>query len=87
MAYDWRFDLVLGSLGFLARGVGVTVGVCLLAFVLAFLIDERKKTYNFYIGGRDESFKGPPTGLVLHAYAIRHAIANGFTKYDFLRGN
>jgi polar amino acid transport system permease protein len=36
--YDWRFDLVLGNLGFLARGVGVTVGVCLLAFVLAFLI-------------------------------------------------
>jgi polar amino acid transport system permease protein len=36
--YDWRFDLVLGNLGFLARGVGVTVGVCLLAFILAFLI-------------------------------------------------
>lgn len=55
--------------------------------VFAFLVDDRKKTYNFYIGGRDESFKGPPTGLVLHAYAIRHAIANGITKYDFLRGN
>ena len=53
----------------------------------AFLVDDRKKTYNFYIGGRDESFKGPPIGLVLHAYAIRHAIANGMTKYDFLRGN
>ena len=53
----------------------------------AFLIDDRKKTYNFYIGGRDEGFKGPPIGLVLHAYAIRHAIANGMTKYDFLRGN
>ena len=55
--------------------------------VFAFLIDDRKKTYNFYIGGRDEAFKGPPIGLVLHAYAIRHAIANGITKYDFLRGN
>ena len=55
--------------------------------VFAFLIDDRKKTYNFYIGGRDESFKGPPIGLVLHAYAIRHAIANGIAKYDFLRGN
>ena len=53
----------------------------------AFLIDDRKKTYNFYMGGRDERFKGPPIGLVLHAYAIRHAIANGMTKYDFLRGN
>jgi CelD/BcsL family acetyltransferase involved in cellulose biosynthesis/Tfp pilus assembly protein PilF len=55
--------------------------------VLAILVDDRKKTYNFYIGGRDEGFKGPPTGLVLHGYAIRHAIANGITKYDFLRGN
>ena len=55
--------------------------------VFAFLIDDRKKTYNFYIGGRDESVKGPPVGLVLHAYAIRHAIANGIAKYDFLRGN
>jgi len=55
--------------------------------VLAILVDDRKKTYNFYIGGRDEDFKGPPTGLVLHGYAIRHAIANGITKYDFLRGN
>ena len=48
--------------------------------VFAFLIDDRKKTYNFYIGGRDESVKGPPVGLVLHAYAIRHAIANGITS-------
>jgi CelD/BcsL family acetyltransferase involved in cellulose biosynthesis len=55
--------------------------------VLAILTDDRKKTYNFYRGGRDESFKGPPPGLVLHAYAIRHAIAKGITKYDFLRGN
>jgi CelD/BcsL family acetyltransferase involved in cellulose biosynthesis/Flp pilus assembly protein TadD len=53
----------------------------------AILIDDRKKTYNFYIGGRDESVKGPPVGLVLHAYAIRHAIANGIARYDFLRGN
>jgi CelD/BcsL family acetyltransferase involved in cellulose biosynthesis len=54
---------------------------------LAFLVDDRKKSFNFYVGGRDESFKGPPPGLVLHAYAIRHAISNGITKYDFLRGN
>ena len=38
MTYDWRFDLVLGSLGFLAQGIAVTVGVCLLAFVRAFPI-------------------------------------------------
>jgi hypothetical protein len=30
--YDWRFDLVVGNLGFLAQGIAVTVGVCLLAF-------------------------------------------------------
>ena len=28
--------------------------------VFAFLIDDRKKTSNFYIGGRDEGVKGPP---------------------------
>jgi predicted Zn-dependent protease len=55
--------------------------------VLAILTDDRKKTYNFFRGGRDEGFKGPSPGLMLHAYAIRHAIANGITKYDFLRGN
>jgi tetratricopeptide (TPR) repeat protein len=39
------------------------------------------------MAGRDETFDGPPPGLVLHAYSIRHAISNGFTTYDFLRGN
>ncbi|WP_218961082.1 GNAT family N-acetyltransferase [Ruegeria sediminis] len=53
----------------------------------AILVDDRKKTYNFIVGGRDDTFKGPPTGLVLHAYAIRHAISQGIRKYDFLRGN
>jgi CelD/BcsL family acetyltransferase involved in cellulose biosynthesis/Flp pilus assembly protein TadD len=55
--------------------------------LLGIFVDDRKKTYNFYIGGRDEQFKGPPPGLVMHAYAIRHAIAQGMQKYDFLRGN
>jgi CelD/BcsL family acetyltransferase involved in cellulose biosynthesis len=55
--------------------------------MLAILVDDRKKAYNFYIGARDETFEGPPAGLVLHSYSIRHAISQGVTKYDFLRGN
>jgi tetratricopeptide (TPR) repeat protein len=54
---------------------------------LATLIDERKRAFSFYITGRDESFDGPPPGVILHAYSIRHAIENGFSEYDFLRGN
>ncbi|MCG6856677.1 MAG: GNAT family N-acetyltransferase [Salaquimonas sp.] len=49
--------------------------------------DARHKTLLFYVAGRDQSFDDLPAGLVLHAYAIRHAIASGMTKYDFLRGN
>jgi tetratricopeptide (TPR) repeat protein len=54
---------------------------------LAILVDVRKKSYLFFIAGRDETFDGPPAGLVLHAHSIRHAIRNGFVTYDFLRGN
>lgn len=55
--------------------------------VLALLVDHQKKAYNFLIGGRDLSFKGLPSGLVLHSYAIRHAISHGINRYEFLRGN
>ncbi len=55
---------------------------------LAFFVDVRKRAFLFLIGSRDESFRGPPApGLVLHAYSIRYAIAQGITTYDFLRGN
>lgn len=54
---------------------------------LATLIDQRKRAFLFYMTGRDESFDGAPSGVMLHAHSIRHAIANGFTEYDFLRGN
>jgi CelD/BcsL family acetyltransferase involved in cellulose biosynthesis len=54
---------------------------------LALLIDRRKMTYLFFMTGRDDDFEGPSPGFVLHAHAIRHAIANGFTTYDFLQGN
>ena len=54
---------------------------------LATLIDQRKRSFLFYMTGRDETFDGPPPGVILHAHSIRYAIENGFTEYDFLRGN
>ena len=54
---------------------------------IANFIDVSQKSILFYITGRDETVKNPPPGLVLHAYAIRYAIQNGFKVYDFLRGN
>ena len=57
------------------------------AGALGIFMDNSKKAFLFMLGGRDPAFKGPSPGLVLHAYAIRHAIRNGFTVYDFLKGN
>jgi hypothetical protein len=57
------------------------------AGALAILLDRIKRSCLFYIGGRDLSFAEVPAGFCLHAFAIRHAIAQGFTRYDFLRGD
>ncbi|WP_458756981.1 GNAT family N-acetyltransferase [Afipia sp. TerB] len=54
---------------------------------LATMVDPRRKSMHVYMTARDESFDGPSPGVVMHAYSIRHAIASGFTEYDFLRGN
>jgi CelD/BcsL family acetyltransferase involved in cellulose biosynthesis len=54
---------------------------------LAIFTDQSKKSYLFYMGGRDEAVGGLSPGLVLHAFAIRHAISRGFRTYDFLRGD
>ena len=54
---------------------------------LATLMDPRKRTFSFYMTGRDETFDGLLSGVILHAFSIRHAIENGFSEYDFLRGN
>jgi hypothetical protein len=54
---------------------------------LATLVDPRKRTFSFYMTGRDETFDGPPPGVILHAFSIRHAIELGYGEYDFLRGN
>ncbi len=55
--------------------------------VLANLLDRQKKTILFYITGRDEEWTTPSPGLLLHGFAIRDAIAQGYRVYDFLRGN
>jgi CelD/BcsL family acetyltransferase involved in cellulose biosynthesis len=54
---------------------------------LATFTDPQKRSFLFYMTGRDETFEGPSPGLILHAHSIRYAIENGFTEYDFLRGN
>ncbi|VXD24589.1 Tfp pilus assembly protein PilF [Planktothrix serta PCC 8927] len=54
---------------------------------IANFIDIHQKTMLFVITGRDQTFNNIPTGLILHANAIRYAIQNGFKVYDFLRGN
>lgn len=54
---------------------------------LANIIDRQKKSVLFYITGRDENWKTPSPGLVLHGHCIRRAIEQGFKTYDFLRGN
>jgi tetratricopeptide (TPR) repeat protein len=54
---------------------------------LAILVDPVKKAMLFLITGRDESYEEAPAGYLLHAYSIRHAIAQGFATYDFLRGD
>lgn len=55
--------------------------------VLASFLDPKKSHLLFYVAGRDETYRGPSPGLVLHTYSIRHAIAHGYRVYDFLRGN
>ena len=54
---------------------------------LAILIDPVKKSLLFFITGRDETYGDMPAGYLLQAFSIRHAIANGFATYDFLKGD
>lgn len=55
--------------------------------VFGSMLDKRKKTIQFLITGRDETFNSPPPGFILHAHTIRWAIQNGYEIYDFLQGN
>lgn len=54
---------------------------------LGILVDHAKKAMLFFIAGRDETYDQAPAGYLLHAYSIRHAIAEGFATYEFLLGN
>jgi CelD/BcsL family acetyltransferase involved in cellulose biosynthesis len=54
---------------------------------LAILIDREKRSFLFYVAGRDTTVTSPPPGILLHAYSIRYAIQSGFATYEFLRGN
>lgn len=54
---------------------------------LGILVDHTKKAMLFFIGGRDETYDEAPAGYLLHAFSIRHAIAQGFATYDFLIGD
>ncbi|HEV2100049.1 MAG TPA: GNAT family N-acetyltransferase [Stellaceae bacterium] len=58
-----------------------------LVAALATLVDRSKRSLLFFITGRDESYREMPAGYLLHAFSIRHAIAHGFTTYEFLKGN
>jgi tetratricopeptide (TPR) repeat protein len=54
---------------------------------IANFLDRQRKAVLFYVTGRDKIWKTPSPGLVLHGFAIRQAIADGYRTYDFLRGN
>lgn len=54
---------------------------------LAILVDPAKKAMLFFVAGRDETYDAAPAGYLLHAYSIRHAIAQGFASYEFLCGD
>jgi tetratricopeptide (TPR) repeat protein len=53
----------------------------------ATFVDSCRKSMLCCMGARDETFGKPSPGVVLHAHSIHYAINNGFTTYDFLRGN
>ena len=55
--------------------------------VLGHFVDRRKRAMLFKVAGRDPDCTEISPGLVLHAWSIRHAIAQGMEAYDFLRGN
>jgi tetratricopeptide (TPR) repeat protein len=50
-------------------------------------IDRKNRTLLSSTCSRDPAVKNPSPVFTLHLYGIRWAIQNGFTTYDFLRGN
>lgn len=54
---------------------------------LANFRDPVKKTISFFVSARDPAIRDTPIGLMMHADAIRAAIADGYRRYDMLRGD
>ncbi|MEQ9247314.1 MAG: GNAT family N-acetyltransferase [Nitratireductor sp.] len=54
---------------------------------LGIYIDEIKRSMLFSVAGCRTDINNPAPGLALHAFSIRHAIEQGITTYDFLRGD
>ena len=73
---------------FVAKGVGkifsLTVDGVRAAAILCFDYTNQRLLYN---SGFDQQFSSLSVGLLLKAYALRDAIQQGMTRYDFLRGN
>lgn len=55
--------------------------------MIASFDDPVQKTKRFFVSARDKANSSVPIGLILHADAIRRAIASGYRCYDFLRGD
>lgn len=53
----------------------------------ALYIDRRKRALHFSVGACDKTVQSPPPSFLLHCYSLRKAIADGFTLYDFMRGD
>lgn len=50
-------------------------------------IDPVKRHALFHVGGRDETIRDLPIGLLLQAHSIRWAIAHDLRRYDFTLGD
>ena len=55
--------------------------------VMGGIADRARGQLVFAVSGRDLASDDPAIGLLLHAHAIRWAIENGFSSYDFGHGD
>ena len=54
---------------------------------LASFLDPVKKSVLFFVSAREPQVHDVSVGLIMHADAIRRAIADGYRRYDMLRGD
>lgn len=50
-------------------------------------LDNTRREVLFHVAGRDDAVRDLSVGLLLQAYCIRWAIANGYERYDFTIGD